>query len=402
MSALDRFLRYISYHTTSDPDSDSCPSTARQLVLARQLKAELEEIGAQNVRSDEKGYTYAVIDASEDCEKLPCIGLIAHIDTSSAISGENVKPRMIDNYDGGDITLCEGVVMTVSDFPSLSDYKGESLIVTDGTTLLGADDKAGVAEIMDACERIINENIPHGKIVVAFTPDEEVGRGTESFDLDNFGAELAYTVDGGKLGELEYECFNAVAAAVKINGFSIHPGDAKNKMINAARIACEFVSLMPEAETPEHTEGYEGFFHLCGMSGSEESAVLDYIIRDFDIAIVERRKKFMLAAAEMLNVKYGEGTVEVTLSDSYRNMKEKIEPHMEIVERAKAAFAENGIEAVTTPIRGGTDGAQLSYKGLPCPNLSTGGHNFHGKYEYIPVHALGKMSDVIISLVKAR
>lgn len=399
MTVLDRFLGYVSFSTASDEKSVSQPSTPGQLDLAARLAEELKSIGIADVFTDGKGYTYAAIPATEGMENEPAVGLIAHIDTSPAISGENIRPRIIRGYDGGDITLCEGTVMSPESYPSLREYAGHDLIVTDGTTLLGADDKAGVAEIVTACEKIIKENIPHGRICVAFTPDEEIGRGTDGFDLGRFGADYAYTVDGGALGELEYECFNACAAAVKIKGFSIHPGEAKNKMINAARIACEFSSLMPEAQTPEHTEGYEGFFHLCSVSGTEENAVLEYIIRDFDAGRMEERRKFILGTAEFLNRKYGEGTVSVTLSESYRNMKEMIEPNMHVVDRAKAAFEKNGVDVRIQPIRGGTDGAMLSFRGLPCPNISAGGLNFHGKFEYIPVSSMEKMTQVICSLV---
>lgn len=399
MTVLDRFLGYVSFSTASDEKSVSQPSTPGQLDLAARLAEELKSIGIADVFTDGKGYTYAAIPATEGMENEPAVGLIAHIDTSPAISGENIRPRIIRGYDGGDITLCEGTVMSPESYPSLREYAGHDLIVTDGTTLLGADDKAGVAEIVTACEKIISENIPHGRICVAFTPDEEIGRGTDGFDLGRFGADYAYTVDGGALGELEYECFNACAAVVRMKGFSIHPGEAKNKMINAARIACEFSSLMPEAQTPEHTEGYEGFFHLCSVSGTEENAVLEYIIRDFDAGRMEERRKFILGTADFLNRKYGEGTVSVTLSESYRNMKEMIEPNMHVVDRAKAAFEKNGVDVRIQPIRGGTDGAMLSFRGLPCPNISAGGLNFHGKFEYIPVSSMEKMTQVICSLV---
>ncbi len=403
MNAVERFLKYVSFSTGSDPKSESRPSTSCQLVLLRELVSELSEIGVVNARLGKESNVYGEIPASPGCDNEPCIGLIAHVDTSSAISGENVKPYIVKNYDGGEIKLGDsGYVMNPDEFPTLKDYVGQDLIVTDGTTLLGADDKAGVAEIMAAAERIISENIPHGKIVIAFTPDEEIGSGADGFDIEGFGADFAYTIDGGKLGELEMECFNAASAIVDVKGFSIHPGDAKNKMVNAARIATEFASLMPLSDTPEHTEGYEGFFHLCEIKGNEESAQLEYIIRDFDADKLQWRKEFMIKAADMLNVRYGEGTVNLTISDSYRNMYEMVSPHPEIIDRAKAAFAENGVEVIMTPIRGGTDGARLSWEGLPCPNLSTGGHNFHGRFEYIPVQSLEKMTDVIISLVRTR
>ena len=403
MTATERFLKYVTYETTSDPKGQTRPSTGLQFILLQELAKELDSIGAANARIGKECNVYAEIPATAGCENEPVIGLIAHVDTSPAISGANVRPNIVENYDGGEIKLGDsGYVMNPEEFPSLKAYVGQDLIVADGTTLLGADDKAGVAEIMSAAERLLNEDIPHGKIVIAFTPDEEIGSGADGFDIEGFGADFAYTIDGGKLGELEMECFNAAGADVDIKGFSIHPGDAKNKMINAARIAAEFVSLMPLSDTPEHTEGYEGFFHLCEISGSEDSAHLEYIIRDFDADKLQWRKEFMIKAADMLNLRYGEGTVNLTITDSYRNMYEMVSPHPEIIDRAKSAFAENGVEVIMTPIRGGTDGARLSWEGLPCPNLSTGGHNFHGRFEYIPVQSLEKMTDVIISLVRAR
>lgn len=402
MNVTERFLKYVTAETTSDPKSESRPSTALQSVLLNELASELNSIGASNVRIGREHNAYGEIPATSGYENEPVIGLIAHVDTSPAISGKNVSPRIVKAYDGGNIPLGDsGYVMCPDEFSSLNAYIGQDLIVTDGTTLLGADDKAGVAEIMTAAERLITGEIPHGKIVIAFTPDEEIGSGADGFDIEGFGADFAYTVDGGKLGELETECFNAAAADIDIKGFSIHPGDAKDKMINAARIAAELVSLIPLSDTPEHTEGYEGFFHLCEISGNEESAHLEYILRDFDADKLQWRKDFMNKAVEMLNLRYGTGTVNLTITDSYRNMHEMVSHHPEIIERAKAAFIENGVEPVMTPIRGGTDGARLSWEGLPCPNLSTGGHNFHGRFEYIPIPSLEKMVDVIISLVRA-
>lgn len=403
MNATERFLKYVTYATASDSKYATRPSTGLQFIFLQHLCAELDSIGAVNARLGKECNVYAEIPATAGCENEPTIGLIAHVDTSPAISGENVIPSIVKNYDGGEIKLGHsGYVMNPEEFPSLKDYIGQDLIVTNGNTLLGADDKAGIAEIMAAAERLINSDIPHGKIAIAFTPDEEIGRGADGFDIEGFGADFAYTIDGGKLGELEMECFNAASAVIDIKGFSIHPGDAKNKMINAARIATEFASLMPLSDTPEHTEGYEGFFHLCEISGSEDSAHVEYIIRDFDADKLEWRKEFMRKAADMLNVRYGEGTVNLTITDSYRNMYEMVSPHPEIIDRAKSAFAENGVEVIMTPIRGGTDGARLSWEGLPCPNLSTGGHNFHGRFEYIPVQSLEKMTDVIISLVRSK
>ncbi len=403
MKATERFLKYVACDTTSNPKALVRPSTGLQFIFLKSLGEELQNIGASNVRMGNKCNVYAEIPASEGCENEPVIGLIAHVDTSPAMSGENILPRIVENYDGGEITLGRsGYVMSPEEFPSLKAYVGQDLIVTDGTTLLGADDKAGIAEIMTAAEILLSSDIPHGKIVIAFTPDEEIGAGADNFDIEGFGADFAYTVDGGKLGELEIECFNAASAKIEINGFSIHPGDAKNKMVNAARIATEFGSLMPLSDTPEHTEGYEGFFHLCEIGGSEEKAYMEYIIRDFDADNLERRKDFMRSVADMLNTRYGSGTVNLTITDSYRNMYEMVSPHPEIINRAKAAFEENGVDVIMTPIRGGTDGARLSWEGLPCPNISTGGHNFHGRFEYIPVQSIEKMVEVIISLVKAR
>ncbi len=401
MNVTERFLKYVSFDTRSDPKSGTHPSSARQLVLANELKAELEAMGLDEVYLDERGYVYGVVPASEGAENEPSIGLVAHMDTSPDISGENVKARIVD-YTGGDIVLNEekNIVMRAADFPHLERYSGWQLIVTDGTTLLGADDKAGVAEIFTAVERLMNDkSLRHGRIPVCITPDEEIGEGADFFDIPRFGADFAYTVDGGALGEIEYENFNAASAAVTVNGVNIHPGDAKGKMKNAMLIAVEFASLLPADEIPAKTEKYEGFFHLCEMSGKEEKASLAYIIRDHDRQLFEKRKEQMTAIAAALNEKYGEGTVELDLRDSYYNMKEKIEPHMHIVERANNAMTAEGVEPLIVPIRGGTDGARLSYEGLPCPNLSTGGHNFHGRYEYIPVQSMEKMVDVLLRIV---
>ena len=336
-------------------------------------------------------------------EQLPAIGLISHMDTSPAAKGADIRPRIVKNYDGEDILLNaeKNIVMRAEEFETLAAYKGMDLIVTDGTTLLGADDKAGVAEIMTAAEQLIQNKIPHGRIAVAFTPDEEVGRGTDHFDLEHFGAKYAYTVDGGKLGELEYENFNAAGAVVTVHGVNIHPGDAKNKMKSAVLYAIEFNSMLPPNEIPACTEGYEGFHHLCRLEGDEEQAVLHYIIRDHDAKKFAEKKAEFERIAAYLNEKYGEGTFGLELKDSYYNMKEKIEPHMFLIENAEKAMREAGVEPVTVPIRGGTDGAMLSYRGLPCPNLCTGGHNFHGRFEYIPVQSMDKMTEVLVNLVKA-
>lgn len=401
MKVCERFLKYVRIASQSDEKSGTHPSTGGQFDMADCLVKELKEMGADNARVDGKCYVYASIPASPGMEGREKIGLIAHMDTAPAFCGEGVNPRLIENYDGGDIALDSdgNIVMKTAVFPELLNYKGQTLVVTDGTTLLGADDKSGIAEIMTALERIINENIPHPAISVAFTPDEEIGEGADYFDVDGFGADYAYTVDGGELGELEYENFNAAAAAVTVNGNCIHPGEGKNRMKNAVLMAMEFNSMLPPAEIPAHTEGYEGFYHITDIEGSEEKTVLRYIIRDHDRESFEGRKKTVERIAAFLNEKYGAGTVELELKDSYYNMKEKIIQRMDIVERAKKAFLDNGVEPKVQPIRGGTDGARLSYMGLPCPNLSTGGHNFHGKFEYIPVESMEKMVDILTALI---
>ena len=395
-SVKERFLRYVQVETTSCEANECCPSTPGQKALGEMLAAEMREMGIADARMDGNGYVYGTIPAG-GAEDAPAIGLIAHMDTSDAVPGATV-PQVIPCYDGGVIRLKNGV--EISGFDFLPALKGQELIVTSGDSVLGADDKAGVAEIMTLCERMLAPDAPpHGKICVAFTPDEEIGRGADLFDVEGFGADFGYTVDGGALGELEYECFNAASCVVKVKGVSIHPGEAKNQMLNASLVAMEFASMLPPWERPEHTEGYEGFYHLTGMSGNEEAAELKYILRDHDRATLEEKKAAVTAAAEMLNRRYGDGTVTVLLKDSYRNMKEIVEQHPEILERADHAFRANGVEPVVKPIRGGTDGAQLSFRGLPCPNLSTGGYNFHGRKELIPVPSLEKMVDVLVSLV---
>lgn len=400
MSVLDRFLRYVSYDTQSDPYSSAHPSTAKQKVLGEVLAAELAQIGLQNAHLDDFGYVYAHLPATPGCEGVPCIGLIAHMDTASGASGANVKPQIV-RYEGGDIPMAHGAPMREADYPFLKRYVGQDLVVTDGSTLLGADDKAGVAEILEAVEYLVNHpDIPHGPIAVGITPDEEIGSGADHFDLKGFGAAVAYTVDGGELGELEYENFNAAGAVVTVHGFNIHPGSAKDKMKNALLMAIEFNSMLPPAETPAHTEGYEGFYHLQAMSGDETTATLEYIVRDFDMDKFQHRKTAMERIAAYLNEKYGAGTIDLQLTDQYYNMKAQIEPHMYLIHRAKAAFAHCGVEAQEIAIRGGTDGARLSYEGLPCPNLSTGGANFHGVHEFIPVPALEKMVEVLVALVR--
>ena len=399
MNVTERFLRYVSYDTQSSEDSDTVPTTEKQKVLGAALAQELSELGLHGARMDEYGYVYGWLPATVGCEGVPCVGLIAHMDTAPSAPGANVNPRVV-RYEGGDIPLSDSVTMRASEFPSLARYVGQDLIVTDGTTLLGADDKAGVAEIFTAVEYLAaHPELPHGRIAVAITPDEEVGSGADHFDVEGFGAAAAYTVDGGELGELEYENFNAASAKVTVRGFNIHPGSAKDKMRNASLMAMEFVGMLPPAETPAHTEGYEGFYHLHDMKGSETEAELHYILRDHDRARFEARKEYLGRAADYLNAKYGAGTVELVLKDSYYNMKAQIEPHMYLIHRARAAFAKVGVEAVEVPIRGGTDGARLSYMGLPCPNLSTGGANFHGIMEYIPVQSMEKMVQVLVELV---
>ena len=394
-SVKDRFIKYIRLETTSCEDSSTCPSTPGQLELARLLVQDLIEIGVQDARMDEYGYVYGHIPAKGN-NPGPAIGLIAHMDTSDAVKGATV-PQIVRNYNGGPITLANGVIIDGFDF--LPGLAGQDLIVTSGDSVLGADDKAGVAEIIALCERMLSPDAPdHGKICVAFTPDEEIGRGADRFDLDAFSADFAYTVDGGALGELEYECFNAASCRVHVKGISIHPGSAKNQMVNASLVAMEFAALLPAWERPEHTEGYEGFYHLTSVSGNEESAELRYILRDHDRDLFEERKKTVLAAGDFLNRRYGAGTVSVEIRDSYRNMKEIVEQHPEILDRAEKAFRANGVDPIIKPIRGGTDGAQLSFRGLPCPNLSTGGYNFHGRKELISVQAMEKMVDVLFSL----
>ena len=383
MNVTERFLKYVAFDTQSDEHSESCPSSEKQKLLGAALVEEMKAIGVADARMDEWGYVYGSVPGTAEG---PVIGLIAHMDTSPDCSGANVRPRIVE-YQGGDLVLneAENVVMKVRDFPSLKWNEGKHLIVTDGTTLLGADDKAGIAEILTAVEELLAEGGPRVPLRLAFTPDEEVGRGADRFDVKGFGADFAYTADGGTLGELEYENFNAASAAVRFKGVSIHPGSAKGRMVNAMQVAVDFHSMLPSHERPEHTEGYEGFSMLHAMEGGVESATLHYIIRDHDRFKFEQKKARFQSIAAYLNERYGAGTVTVTLKDSYYNMKEKILPVMHVVERAKAAMSAAGMKPVTVPIRGGTDGARLSFEGLPCPNLCTGGENYHGRYEYIPV-----------------
>lgn len=401
MRAYERFLRYAQVYTTSDPDSTSHPTTARQLDLANILKQELLDLGLADARVDEHGYVYATLPATAGYEQAPGLGFIAHMDTAPDASGENVHPQLHENYDGGDVVLpATGAVMQVSEFPFLASMKDQTLITADGTTLLGADDKAGVAEIMTMVERLQSENRPHGKICIAFTPDEEVGQGADLFDVQGFGAAWAYTVDGDDVGEINYENFNAAGAVVTVHGFSVHPGSAKNTMRNAQNIAIEYHSALPSFSRPEHTEGYEGFFHLCSMVGDVTEAKLGYIVRDHDAARFEARKSQMQHIADCLNEKYGAGTVELDLKDSYRNMVEQIKPHFHLIENARKAIRAAGLEPVEAPVRGGTDGATLSYKGLPCPNLGTGGFNFHGPFECITVEKMDQATEVLVNLAE--
>ena len=399
MKVTERFLRYVSFDTQSAEHSTTTPSTEKQKVLGEVLATELSQMGLRGAHMDDKGYVYGWLPATPGCEGVTCVGLIAHMDTSPDAPGANVRARVC-RYEGGDLPLSDTVVMRAAEFESLSRQVGEELIVTDGTTLLGADDKAGIAEIFTALEYLIaHPELPHGRIAVGITPDEEVGDGAEHFDVGGFGAAVAYTVDGGELGEIEYENFNAANAGVYLHGVNIHPGSAKDKMKDALLLAIEFANLMPPAETPAHTEGYEGFYHLNRMEGDESEARLNFLIRDHDRARFEERKQYLGRAAAYLNAKYGPGTAEVYLKDSYYNMKEQIEPHMYLIRRAQAAMEKAGVTPRVLPIRGGTDGARLSYMGLPCPNLSTGGLNFHSVYEYVPVRSLEKMVEVLVTLV---
>ncbi len=403
MTVLERFLNYVVIETTSDPYAESFPSTKSQLDFGHTLMEEMKELGLTDVTQDEYGYVFGTIPSTVPDYKGKILGLIAHMDTAPAASGKNIKPRVIKNYDGAEIVLNaeKKIVMKPEDFPSLKQYVGQDLVVTDGLTLLGGDDKAGVAEIMAAAEYLINHpEIPHGPIRVGFTPDEEVGQGANYFDVKKFGADFAYTVDGGECGELEYENFNAASVFVDFTGLSIHPGSAKNKMINALLLAMEFQGMMPEAQKPEHTEGREGFIHLESLEGSVEHASSEYIVRDHDFDLFKKKKEYMQRAADYMNVKYGEGTVSLRMEDSYYNMRQQIEPHYFLIENVLKVYEKLDIEPKIQPIRGGTDGSRLSFMGLPCPNLGTGGHNFHGHFEYVCVQSMEKCVQVLIELVK--
>lgn len=400
MNIVDRFLKYVSFDTQSSEESNTTPSTEKQKNLARYLRDELQSLGLQDIELDEMGYLYATLPANTETP-LPTIGFISHMDTSPDCSGENVRPRIVEHYDGSDITLNDHMVSSPQKFPELLQHVGEDLIVTDGTTLLGADDKAGIAEIVSACEYLLQHpEIKHGRIRVGFNPDEEIGMGAHHFDVAKFGCDFAYTMDGGEIGEIEFENFNAASAKIQVNGCSVHPGYAKDKMINAGRVAAELLALMPEAETPEHTEGYEGFFHLTGIQGNCERASLSFIIRDHNRTTFEQRKQRMNDWVAQLNQKYGEGVVELTLTDQYYNMREKVEPCMYIIDIAKQAIEEAGVQPAVKAIRGGTDGAQLSFMGLPCPNLFAGGINFHGPYEFLPVPSLTKAMMTIVNICR--
>ena len=393
-----RFLRYVAFDTQSDESSHTCPSTQKQKLLGQSIVAEMLALGISDARMDEHGYVYGTVPGDSS---LPTIGLIAHMDTAPDASGANIKARIVE-YDGSDILLNQekGIYLREADYPILKNSRGKHLIVTDGTTLLGADDKAGIAEIMTVAARLMAQGGRHATLKIGFTPDEEIGRGADLFDVKGFGADYAYTADGGTIGELEYENFNAAGARAVFHGLNIHPGSAKGKMVNSMYLAMEFQNLLPAAQKPEYTEGYEGFFHLRHMEGEVEQSRLDYIIRDHDMAKFQQKKDLMVSAADFLNRKYGDGTVELTVKDSYFNMRQCIEPHMDIVERAKAAMRAAGMEPKEVPVRGGTDGARLSFEGLPCPNLCTGGENYHGRFEFIPVEDMEACVDMLEHILR--
>lgn len=401
MNVTDRFLSYVAFDTQSDELTNMTPSTPGQMVFARYLKEELEKMGLEEISLDENGYVMATLPSNIEKE-VPVVGFIAHLDTSPDMSGKHVRPRIVKNYDGGVIVLNEekNIVLSPEEFPELANYLGQDLIVTDGTTLLGADDKAGIAEIISAVAHLQSHpEIKHGKIRIAFNPDEEIGQGAHKFDVKLFGADFAYTMDGGAVGELEFENFNAASAKVTIKGRNVHPGTAKHKMINSMRVATQFIVMLPRWETPEHTEGYEGFYHLIGIQGSVEETVLTYIIRDHDRSRFESRKRELEHLVRKTNMEFP-GSTSVEIKDQYYNMREKIEPVMHIIEIAEKAMREAGVEPKVQPIRGGTDGAQLSFKGLPCPNIFAGGENFHGRYEYVAIQSMEKATDVIINICR--
>lgn len=402
MTVIDRFLKYVTFDTQSDENTGVTPSTEKQMVFAKYLKEELEKLGLEDISLDDNGYLFATLPANVD-RPVPVIGFIAHMDTSPDMSGAGVKPRIVEKYDGKDIVLCnkDNIVLSPAQFPELLDHKGEDLIVTDGHTLLGADDKAGIAEIVSAMAYLKEHpEIKHGKIRIGFNPDEEIGLGAHKFDVEKFGAKWAYTMDGGEVGELEFENFNAAATKITIKGRNVHPGYAKNKMINSMLVANEFMSMLPADETPATTEGYEGFYHLVGMKGEVEQSELSYIIRDHDRAIFEKRKAFVKKCADEINARYGNEIATVEVKDQYYNMRQEVEPLMHIIDIAFGAMKEAGVDPKVKAIRGGTDGAQLSFKGLPCPNIFAGGLNFHGRYEFVPVQSIEKAVKVIVKIAE--
>ena len=401
MRAYERFLNYVPVWTTSDETSDTVPSADRELVLARMLVEEMKGLGIADARVDDKGYVYGHIPATPGCEDKPSLGLVAHMDTVADASGENIKPQIIENYDGKDVVLKgSGDILKVDEFPYLAELKGRTLITTDGTTLLGADDKAGIAEILTVAEEIIKEGLPHGKICIGFTPDEEIARGAKHFDVEGFGADYAYTLDGDEEGEIQFENFNASTAFITIHGVSVHTGSAKDVMVNSQTIATEIHQMLPVNERPETTEGYEGFYHLVSVQGNVTTTKMKYFIRDFDRRSFDARAQKLRDIAEEMNKKYGEGKVEVEIVESYYNMREKIEPCMQLIDYAKAAIEHAGITPIVSPVRGGTDGARLSFKGLPCPNLGTGGHAFHGVFENITVEGMDKAVLIVKDIIR--
>lgn len=397
---VERFIRYAREYTTSDPKSETFPSTSRQIEFMKKLEAELKEIGLQDIELDDYGYLMATIPAN-GIENAPVVGFVAHVDTSPDYSGEDVKPQIIEKYDGNPVKLKNNVTIDPTEFPEILKYKGQSIITADGTTLLGADDKAGLAEIVTAAEILLNDkSIKHGKIRIGFTPDEEIGKGADHFDVKKFGADFAYTLDGGEIGELEYENFNAAGATIRIKGQSVHPGFAKNKMINASLIANKIASMLPAQQRPEHTEGYEGFFHLLSLNGNVDKAEMEYIIRDHDFQKFEAKKKLLKEIVNLVNSELGKDLVELELKDQYFNMRQKVEPVMYIVEIAEEAMKAADVTPNVKAIRGGTDGARLSYEGLPCPNVFAGGHNFHGPFEFVPIPSILKAVEVILNIAK--
>ena len=402
MNLLERFLKYVSIHTTSDENTGLVPSTPQQMEFAKILAEELKAMGMQDISLDKKGYLMATLPSNID-KDVPTVGFISHLDTSPDMSGKNVKPRIVENYDGNDIVLNEkeNIVLSPKQFPELTMYRGQSLVVTNGLTLLGADDKAGIAEIMTAMDYFIkNPDVKHGKVRIAFNPDEEIGLGAHHFDVEKFGCQFAYTMDGGEIGELEYENFNAAGAKVTFYGTNVHPGYAKNKMVNSMKIATKFMATVPANESPEYTDGYEGFYHLTGIGGDVEKTTVSYIIRDHDRKKFEERKAHLQMLVDKINSEFGDNTATLEIKDQYYNMKEKVEPVKYIVDIASEAIRQAGVEPKVKPIRGGTDGAQLSFKGLPCPNIFAGGHNFHGKYEFVPIQSMEKATEVIKNIIK--